>query len=206
LACRFWAHESHLRSQWLHKNRNPVESRRGAVATGSGSRCFPTWCGVPHSDATLRSAAKHESIAPSPRPAHRTGRADFPHPALGQGIMRSPTGALACSAVCSFRTVRGVVRFTPISRSCATSCACLELRPPSLHPALRGASTVLRASPPPHPARLRPSRAAGWWSRTTTGWGFPCCVRSPCTRMPSPLPRWGRRAPSLTLPDDASLP
>jgi hypothetical protein len=99
------------------------------VATGSGSRCFPTWCGVPHSDATLRSAAKHESIAPSPRPAHRTGRADFPHPALGQGLMRSPTGALACSAVCSFRTVRGVVRFTPISRSCATSCARLEPRP-----------------------------------------------------------------------------
>ena len=113
--------------------------------------------------------ASFQAIAPSPRPAHRTGRADFPHPALGQGIMLSPTGSgaqatagapgrgarpgsdpgsvctrrwtpcacrtatggvsLACSAVCSFRTVWGVVRFTPISRSCTTSCARLELRP-----------------------------------------------------------------------------
>src|SRR6516225_9581337 len=25
-----------------------------------------------------------------------------------------------------------------------------------------------------------------------TGGGLPCCVRSPCTDMPSPLPRWDR--------------
>src|SRR2546422_222038 len=28
-----------------------------------------------------------------PPPAHRTGRADFPHPALGQELMRSPTAS-----------------------------------------------------------------------------------------------------------------
>ena len=31
--------------------------------------------------------------APFPLPAHRTGRADFPHPALGQELMLSPTGS-----------------------------------------------------------------------------------------------------------------
>ena len=30
--------------------------------------------------------------APFPLPAHRTGRADFPHPALGQELTPSPTG------------------------------------------------------------------------------------------------------------------
>ena len=29
--------------------------------------------------------------APSPLPAHRTGRAGFPHPALGQELTLSPT-------------------------------------------------------------------------------------------------------------------
>ena len=33
--------------------------------------------------------------APFPPPAHRTGRAVFPHPALGQGITRSPAEVCA---------------------------------------------------------------------------------------------------------------
>ena len=36
--------------------------------------------------------------------------------------------------------------------------------------------------------------------------GFPCCVRSPCAGMPSPLPRRNRCAFSLILPSDGSLP
>jgi hypothetical protein len=40
-------------------------------------------------DFRLIVGASVQSMAPSPRPAHRTGRADFPHPALGQGLMRS---------------------------------------------------------------------------------------------------------------------
>ena len=59
-----------------------VESTTGAVAIGVaslltapfGSRC-PT----------------SNTMAPFPVAAHRTGHADFPHPALGQGIMLSPT-------------------------------------------------------------------------------------------------------------------
>jgi hypothetical protein len=31
------------------------------------------------------------TVAPFPHPAHRTGRADFPHPALGQDVTPSPT-------------------------------------------------------------------------------------------------------------------
>src|SRR5229473_3597594 len=31
------------------------------------------------------------ALAPFPHPAHRTGRADFPHPALGQDLTPSPT-------------------------------------------------------------------------------------------------------------------
>src|SRR5262245_21442840 len=31
------------------------------------------------------------AMAPFPHPAHRTGRADFPHPALGQDVTLSPT-------------------------------------------------------------------------------------------------------------------
>jgi len=36
-----------------------------------------------------------------------------------------------------------------------------------------------------------PSRASGW--ARTHRWGLPCCDRSPCADMPSPLPRWDRR-------------
>ena len=36
-----------------------------------------------------------QTIAPSPHPAHRTGHADFPHPALGQDITPSPTTGCA---------------------------------------------------------------------------------------------------------------
>ena len=35
------------------------------------------------------------TVAPFPHPAHRTGRADFPHPALGQDVTPSPTARCA---------------------------------------------------------------------------------------------------------------
>ena len=40
-------------------------------------------------------------------------------------------------------------------------------------------------------------------------WGFPCCVRSPCADMPSPLPRWDHRRESCRSPEatcDGGLP
>src|SRR5208282_3472716 len=38
------------------------------------------------------------AVAPFPHPAHRTGQADFPHPALGQDL----TPSFACDAIGSF--------------------------------------------------------------------------------------------------------
>ena len=38
------------------------------------------------------------AVAPFPHPAHRTGRADLPHPALGQDF----TPSFACDAIGSF--------------------------------------------------------------------------------------------------------
>jgi hypothetical protein len=53
-----------------------------------------------------------------------------------------------------------------------------------------------------------PSRASGW-VHAPAAWGFPCCVRSPCTDMPSPLPRWDHRRDSCRSPRetcDSGLP
>src|SRR6202140_1824319 len=49
------------------------------------------------------------TVAPSPRPAHRTGHADLPHPALGQDLTPSPTTGRAHdgSDVRARRTRRG---------------------------------------------------------------------------------------------------
>jgi len=95
---------------------------------------------------------------PSPLPAHRTGRADFPHPALGPGSFgkhaRCHESRLAFrhSFRCSVWIVAGVARLI------ANRPVPVLLRPhpgtraPSLHRHYP-ASTVLRAPPPPAPAR-----------------------------------------------------
>ena len=44
-----------------------------------------------------------------------------------------------------------------------------------------------------HPTRPGLSLAGVRLGHAPTAWGFPCCVRSPCADMPSPLPRWDRR-------------
>src|ERR1700756_3379647 len=61
-------------------------------------------------------------MAPFPHPAHRTGQADFPHPALGQDFTLSRATPSAASE--PFSELIGF----PISRSFTTYCACLELR------------------------------------------------------------------------------
>jgi hypothetical protein len=64
------------------------------------------------------------TVAPFPHPAHRTGHADLPHPALGQDI--TPSLRVTPPAVSEhFSELIGC----PISRSLTTSCVCLELRP-----------------------------------------------------------------------------
>jgi len=42
--------------------------------------------------------ARTSPHAPFPLPAHRTGQADCPHPALGQGLRLSPTRRSVCAA------------------------------------------------------------------------------------------------------------
>jgi hypothetical protein len=61
-------------------------------------------------------------MAPFPHPAHRTGQADFPHPALGQDF----TLSRATPSAASEHSLE-LIGF-PISRSFTTYCVCLELR------------------------------------------------------------------------------
>src|SRR5471032_3138559 len=62
------------------------------------------------------------TMAPFPHPAHRTGQADFPHPALGQDFTLSRATPSAASE--QFSELIGC----PISKSLTTYCVCLELR------------------------------------------------------------------------------
>ena len=64
-------------------------------------------------------------MAPFPHPAHRTGQADFPHPALGQDL--TPLLSRATPSAVSEHSSELIG--CPISRSFATYCVCLELRP-----------------------------------------------------------------------------
>src|ERR1700716_2607032 len=61
-------------------------------------------------------------MAPFPHPAHRTGHADLPHPALGQELTLSRATPSAVSE--QFSELIGC----PISKSLTTCCASLELR------------------------------------------------------------------------------
>src|SRR4029077_17078678 len=62
------------------------------------------------------------TVSPFPHPAHRTGQADFPHPALGQDL----TLARATPSTASEHSLE-LIGF-PISGSFTTYCVCLELR------------------------------------------------------------------------------
>src|SRR5258707_4174466 len=61
-------------------------------------------------------------MSPFSHPAHRTGQADFPHPALGQDF----TLARATPSAASEHLLE-LIGF-PISRSFTTCCVCLEMR------------------------------------------------------------------------------
>jgi pimeloyl-ACP methyl ester carboxylesterase len=65
----------------VHRRRS-VESRCGAVAVGL---CIAV--AAPFG----RRCPMSQTMAPFPHPAHRTGRADLPHPALGRDFTPSPT-------------------------------------------------------------------------------------------------------------------
>src|SRR5450759_2671850 len=63
-------------------------------------------------------------MAPFPHPAHRTGQADLPHPALGQDVTPSRSRATPSAASEHSSEFIGC----PISRSFPTYCVCPELR------------------------------------------------------------------------------
>ena len=87
----------------------------------------------------------------------------------------------------------------------ATSYVVLELRPlPST-----GITRLRRYYGPLRlPRRPGLSLAGVRLAHAATAGGLPCCVRSPCADMPSPLPRWDRRMGSSRSPgtDDGGLP
>jgi hypothetical protein len=64
------------------------------------------------------------AVTPFPHPAHRTGQADLPHPALGQDFTPSLSRATPSAVSEHSSELIGC----PISRSSATYCVCLELR------------------------------------------------------------------------------
>src|ERR1700722_198029 len=63
------------------------------------------------------------TVAPFPHPAHRTGHADFPHPALGQDFTPSSRATPSAASEHHVELIG-----CPISMSFATSRVCLELR------------------------------------------------------------------------------
>ena len=63
-------------------------------------------------------------MTPFPHPAHRTGQADLPHPALGQDF--TPLLSRATPSAVSEHSSEFIG--CPISRSFTTYCVCLELR------------------------------------------------------------------------------
>src|ERR1700685_3574021 len=70
----------------------------------------------------VRRCLNGSTMAPFPHPAHRTGQADFPHPALGQDFTLSRATPSAAS-----EHLLELLGF-PISRSFTAYCVCLELR------------------------------------------------------------------------------
>src|ERR1019366_8181738 len=63
-------------------------------------------------------------LTPFPHPSHRTGQADFPHPALGQDF--TPSLSRATPSAVSEHSSEFIG--CPISWSFTTYCVCLELR------------------------------------------------------------------------------
>src|ERR1035437_67848 len=117
-------------------------------------------------------------MAPFPHPAHRTGQADLPHPALGQELTLSRATRSAVSdhlsELIGFRISKVLPYVLRLSRT----------EVPSLHRSYP-ASAVLRTSPPPQGAQSVPrGRPVG----LPTPWGFPCCVRFPCVHAVATTP------------------
>jgi hypothetical protein len=80
--------------------RPPPESTqtcgRVTVTAAAGTGRVEVWRGGCRSNVSVAApfvwrCLTASALAPSPHPAHRTGHADLPHPALGQNVTPSPT-------------------------------------------------------------------------------------------------------------------
>src|SRR2546427_8305258 len=135
-------------------------------------------------------------MTPFPHPAHRTGHADLPHPALGQDLTPLLSRATPSAVSEHFSELIGC----PISRSVTTYCVCPELRPlPST-----GITRLQRYYEPLRHPRAPGLSLAGFRLvvAPTTPWGFPCCVRFPCVHAAATTPaqRLGVVLRSFTQP------
>ncbi len=126
-----------------------VEGRRGSFR----SRGVAVAGGFRHN-----AGASILTMSPFPAPAHRTGRAVFPHPALGPGSF-CRHARCHCSRLAFRHSFRcSVWIFSGVARLIVNRLDPVLLRPhpgtraPSLHRNYP-ASSVLRAPPPPAPAR-----------------------------------------------------
>ena len=125
-----------LLEKLYREGRESVESRCGAVALGSAlSVAAPFVWRCPSS----------RSITPFPHPAHRTGHADFPHPALGQDTY-----------LCTRKVIRG---------SPATAQSCVT--PASIEPAFR------EEPPMPPPGRSFAARIQSGFFLRFSMWRLP---------------------------------
>jgi len=115
-------------------------------------------------------------MLPFPHPAHRTGRADLPHPALGEDS-RNRRKPLHVTPSATSENSLGVVRLIANLPFCRRF-----LRPPSTEaPSLcrsYPASSVLRASPPSQSAQPV-SHELPVDPYCNHRWDFPCCAWSP---------------------------
>ena len=100
--------------------------RRKLVARGR----VEMWRGFCRSDISVSApfvwrCLSGSTVAPFPHPAHRTGRADFPHPALGQDL----TPLFGVRRLLQFLNPSWSLYVAQSPRFFTTYCVCLELRP-----------------------------------------------------------------------------
>src|SRR5450759_4766453 len=127
---RFWHIASFrcaakLVGYWTNNGQRPARTLTGSAAIGR----VEMWRGGVRQNISVAASfvwrcLNGSTMAPFPHPAHRTGQADFPHPALGQDFTPSLSRATPSAVSEQFSELIGC----PISKSFTTCCVCLKLR------------------------------------------------------------------------------
>ena len=178
----------------MRRSGNPTSSRdvKPALHVSLTKRDVARWCrcGLSVTGPFVGRCLTSLTMLPFPHPAHRTGRADLPHPALEEKT-HAIAVAIACDAVCNFWKQLGSCQArSPISLSVVASCVRLQLRSlPS--------TGITRLPRYYEPVRL-PRQPGLSLTGVQLDYGHPLPGVSrvandlPCANMPSPLPRWDR--------------